>query len=299
MIQGINPSADAFLADVEQLQSRLTTDQQQISSGLRVVQPSDDPGSVSDTLTLSASVSRNTQIGLNLKNVTAEVSGAETALSTAITTLDHVASLAAQGASSNATADTRTQLASEVQDALQNLIGNANTTVNNRYIFSGDSDQTPPYTLDLTSANGVAAYAGSAATRQIEDPRGGTFAISQSAQQIFDSSNGSVFGAVNSLRVALLNNDTAGINTALSSLTTAQQQINQSLGFYGTAQNDVADATTASQTLGLQLQTSLGGVQDADVVQATSDLSQAELNLQAAFEARGKFPDTSLFNFLA
>jgi flagellar hook-associated protein 3 FlgL len=299
MIQGVDPEAAKFLADVNQLQNRLNTDQAQISSGLRVNQPSDDPSVVSDILQLSSSLSRNTQIGQNLNNVSAEVSGAETALSTAITTLDNVATLGAQADSSTQTAASRAQLAAQVQDALQNLIGDANTTVNNRYLFSGDSDQTVPYTLDLTTATGASAYAGSAATRQVEDPRGGTFAISQTAQQIFDAPGTSVFAAVNSLRVALLNNDQAGIETALGDLKTAQTSINSSLAFYGTVQNDVASATAASKTIALQLQTNMSDIRDADVVAATSDLSEAELNLQAAFQARGKFPSTSLFNFLA
>jgi flagellar hook-associated protein 3 FlgL len=299
MIQSINPSADAFLANVSQLEAQAETDQEQISSGLRVNKPSDDPAAISDILQLSSSISRNAQIGKNLGSVTAEVSGAENALSTAITTLDSVATLGTQGASFSTTAASRTQLAGQVQDALQNLIANANTSVNNRYVFSGDSDQTPPYALDLSTATGTSAYAGSAATREVEDPRGGVLAVSQTAQQIFDAPGASVFAAVNSLRVALLNNDQTGINTALGDLQTAQRQINVSLSFYGTAQDDVAGATSAVSTIGLQLTTNLSEVRDADVVQATSNLSEAQLNLQAAFQARGRFPSTSLFNFLA
>jgi flagellar hook-associated protein 3 FlgL len=299
MIQSISPSADAFLADVNQLETRASTDEEEVASGLSVNTPSDDPGAISDILQLSSSITRNTQIGENLGNVTAEVSGAETAISTAITTLDSVAALAAQGASSTTTAATRTQLAGQVQDALQNLIANANTSVNNRFVFSGDSDQTAPYTLDLTTATGASTYAGSAATREVEDPRGGTFAVSETAQQIFDARGASVFAAVNSLRTALLNNDQTGIDNAVGDLQTAQQQINVSLSFYGTVENDVTAATGASQTIGLQLQTNLSDVRDADVVAVTSDLSEVQLNLQAAFDVRAKYPSTSLFNFLA
>jgi flagellin-like hook-associated protein FlgL len=43
----------------------------------------------------------------------------------------------------------------------------------------------------------------------------------------------------------------------------------------------------------------LSSVRDADIVAVTSDLTTAQLQLQAAFTARGKFPTTSLFNFLA
>jgi flagellar hook-associated protein 3 FlgL len=299
MIQNINPSADAFLAAINQLQAQEQRAQEEIGSGLRVNKPSDDPSVVSDILQINSSLARNTQIGQNLGNVTSEVSGAEQALSSAVSTLDNVATLGSQGANFNRTAADRTEIAAQIQDQLQNLIGDANTSVAGRYVFSGDEDQTTPYGLDLTTATGATPYAGSAATRQVEDPRGGAFTVSQTAQQIFDAPGASVFAAVNEIRVALLANDQAGITTGLADLKTAQDSLNSSLSYYGSIQNQVADASAATTTIGLQLTSNLSSVRDADIVAVTSDLTTAQLQLQAAFTARGKFPTTSLFNFLA
>ena len=298
MIQNISTSADSFLAAVNQLQARVQRAQEAIGSGLRVNKPSDDPSVVSDILQINSSLARNTQIAQNLANVTAEVSGAEQAISGAVSTLDIVATLGSQGANFNRTAADRAQIAVQIQDQLQNLIGNANTSVGNRYVFSGDADQTTPYALDLTTTTGTTPYAGSAATRQVEDPRGSTFAVSLTAQQIFDAPGASVFEAVNAVRVALLANDQPGIATALANLKTAQDGLNGSLAYYGGVQNQVADATAATATIGLQLTANLGAVRDADIVSVASDLTTAQLQLQAAFSARAKFPATSLFNFL-
>jgi flagellar hook-associated protein 3 FlgL len=298
MIQSISPSADSFLADVNQLQSKLQRAQEEISSGLRVTKPSDDPNVVSDILQISSSLARNEQIGKNLNIVKTEVDSAEQALSNANSTLDNISTIAAQGANFDQTAATRAGLANDVQNLLQQLIGQANTSVGNRFVFAGDADGSAPYSLDLTTSTGTTPYAGSQATRQVEDPRGGTFPISQTAQQIFDAPGASVFQAVNALRVALLANDQAGVTASIASLKTAQNHLNDSLSFYGSVQNEVADASAASNTIGLQLKSNLSAVRDADLVAATSDLSQAQLNLQAAFTARGKFPPQSLFNFL-
>ena len=298
MIQNISPSADSFLTAINQLQAQVQRAQEEIGSGLRVNRPSDDPSVVTDILQINSSLARNTQIGQNLSNVTAEVNGAEQALSSAVSTLDIVATLGSQGANFNRTSADRAQVAVQIQDQLQNLIGNANTSVGNRYVFSGDADQTAPYALDLTSTTGTTPYAGSAATRQVEDPRGSSFAVSQTAQQIFDAPGASVFAAVNAVRVALLANDQTGITTALANLRTAQDSLNGSLAFYGSVQNQVADATAATSTIGLQLIANLSAVRDADIVSVASDLTTAQLQLQAAFSARAKFPPTSLFNFL-
>ncbi len=226
MINSINPSADNFLVDINRLEARAERAQRQLSSGLRVSQPSDDPVQVSNILQISSAVARNDQIGANLNLVKAEVDGASQTLSTAVATLEKISVLGTQGANFDQTAETRAGLASEVQDLLQQLVVAANAAVGGRYVFSGDSDQTQPYALDLTTATGVTAYAGSAATRQVEDPRGGTFPISQTAQQIFDAPGAaSVFGAVNSLRVALLANDQAGVTAAVGALTAAHPSV--------------------------------------------------------------------------
>ncbi len=298
MIQNINPAADLFLASVNQLQAKAQTDEMQLSSGLRVNKPSDDPTVVSDILQINSSQARNTQIGENLNVVSGVVNVASGALSTAVTTLDQVSSLAAEGASSTVSATTRTQLAAQVQDQLQNLIGNADSSVGGRYVFAGNADGTIPYTLDLSQPNGVSAYAGSQATDEVEDPRGGSFPASQTAQQIFDAPGASVFAAVNSLRVALTNNDTTGITTAIQALNTAQSALNSSLSYYGNVQNELTEATAASQTIGLQLSTNLSNVQDADAAAAASNLTQTNLQLQAAFASEAKYPNTTLFNFL-
>ena len=299
MINSINPSADNFLVDINRLEARAERAQRQLSSGLRVSQPSDDPVQVSNILQISSAVARNDQIGANLNLVKAEVDGASQTLSTAVATLEKISVLGTQGANFDQTAETRAGLASEVQDLLQQLVVAANAAVGGRYVFSGDSDQTQPYALDLTTATGVTAYAGSAATRQVEDPRGGTFPISQTAQQIFDAPGAAnVFGAVNSLRVALLANDQAGVTAAVGALTAAHDHLGQSLSYYGSIQNEVDDGISQVQTIGLRLTTNLSALRDADLTGASVELNNAKLSLDAAFLARARVPRTSLFDFL-
>ena len=142
MINSINPSADNFLVDINRLEARAERAQRQLSSGLRVSQPSDDPVQVSNILQISSAVARNDQIGANLNLVKAEVDGASQTLSTAVATLEKISVLGTQGANFDQTAETRAGLASEVQDLLQQLVVAANAAVGGRYVFSGDSDQT-------------------------------------------------------------------------------------------------------------------------------------------------------------
>ena len=228
-----------------------------------------------------------------------ETDVAEKALSSATLLLDRATTLASQGAGTMATAESRRILAAEVTSLLERLVAVANTTASGRYLFSGDGDQIAPYSLDLTATNGVTAYAGSAATRQIEDPSGSRFAVSRSARDIFESATATnIFATINGLRVALTNNDQPGIAAALGGLRGASDQMNQELSFYGTAQNQIAGALASARAQELGFRVALARIRDADPVEASLELSQTNTHREAAFLARARAPRTTLFDYL-
>jgi flagellar hook-associated protein 3 FlgL len=300
MITFYNEQTQAFLDGMNRIQQRETQAQLELTSGLRINTVSDAPDQISDILSVHSAIARNSQIGQNLASVKTETDTAESAVSSAVSLVERAQSLGTQGASDMVSADTRQQLGQELGSVLTQLVGIANTSVGGRYIFAGDSDQTQPYGIDLTQTNPVGAYAGSVATRQVESADGSTFAISQTAQDLFDApgSNNNVFMSINSLRNALLNNDSAGVNAALAQVTSSDTYLNNELSFYGTVQDRVASAMDYSSQYDTQLRTQLSTMQDADETQSIIDLNQAQTQQQAALASEGQIPRTSLFNFL-
>lgn len=308
MIGAIDPSSAQFLANLDMISQRQQNAQNQVSSGLKITKPSDSPGQVTQLLDAQSSVNRVTQIGTNLSSIKSEVDTAEGALENAANILDQANQLGAEGASSTQTADARANLATQVQTLQQQLVGVSTTSFGGRYLFSGDQDQAAPYTLDLTQPTGVASsidWSVTSATRQVLDPSGTTFAISKTAREIFDQTNGdgtpaagNAFAALNNLRAALQNDDSAGINSALSDLQQASSHLNDELAFYGSAQNQVSDAVDAVNKDQVTDQTVLSNIEDADLPTAILEMTQAQTAQQAALTAQGQMPRTSLFNFL-
>jgi flagellar hook-associated protein 3 FlgL len=220
--------------------------------------------------------------------------------------MDQVTSLGTQGANSTATAAERTDLSGQVQNILSQLVSISQTQYDGMYVFNGDSTTTPPYQLDLSSPTGVDQSTGTAATRLIQDATGVTFADSLSAQQIFDARNpdnsvstNNVFSAVNSLRVALANNDQAGITSALTSLSQAGGYLSQQQAYYGGVQDEITNATDVAQKFQLQDQTSLGQLKDTNVASAAVSLTQEQTEMQASLQAEASMPKTTLFDFLS
>ena len=306
MITNLDPQSEVFLADLDRLQRRLAEASHQISSGKRVATASDAPDAISGLLRLRGAIEKNVQIQTNLGVANSDANTAEGALNTATQLLDRALTLAAQGATATQSGANRLNIAAEVESIQNQMVSLSQTQSGGRYVFSGDAETSPAYQINLANGNGVDRLVTAASTRLMEDPSGSSFTVAQTAQQIFDARNpddtltsDNVFAALNGLRLALVNNDTAGIQTAITSVKQASDRLNTSLAFYGTVQHRIAAAVHFASKYAVQLRTELSEKQDADVVAASLELSEDTAHIQAALQTKARIPRTTLFDFLS
>ena len=306
MISNLSPANEAFIANIDRVQRSVADAILQTSSGKRVNVASDAPNEIDTILQLRTDDVRNSQIQENLGVAQADAAAADGALTSATQLMDRATVLAAQGANFTLDATGRQNIAGEIQSLQEQMTSISNTTVQGRYIFGGDQDSTPPYAVDLTAANGVSQLTDSPASRQVESAAGGSFAVSQNAQDVFDSRNpdgtfasDNVFAALNNLRLGLLANDTSQITAASASVQLASTHLNTAQAFYGTVENRITDATNYSANYNVQIQTELSQKQDADVTSDALAITQGNTQIQAAFMMQSKMPNTTLFDFMA
>jgi len=305
MISNLDAASQLFLSNLNQAQQRVNTAQAQISSGKRVNVASDDPDVVSELLQLHLAMDRNTQVQSNLATAQAAANVADATLSSSLQLMDRALTLGTEGATATQTADGRQSIAAEIESLQEQLVSYSQTQSGGQYIFSGDQDDQPAYQIDLANPNGVDRLLTVPSTRLVENPAGGAFVPSKTAQDVFDHRNiddtlapDNAFAALNNLRLALLNNDTAGINTAISSVQQASNWLNTCQSFYGAVENRIQAAVTFTDQYSVQLQTELSRKQDADIVSASLELNQGNLQIQAALQMKGGVPRTTLFDFL-
>ena len=306
MITNLDAQAQMFLTEIDRAQQRVGEAQQQITSGKRVSTASDDPDVVTDLLRLRSALERNTQVQTNLGMAKSAVTVADATLSNAVHVLDRALTLAAEAANGTQTAQGRLGFVDEVQALEEELITFSQTQSGGWYIFSGDQDGQPQYQLNLANPNGVDRLFTASATRLVENPGGGSFVASKTAQDIFDHRNfddslapDNAFAALNSLRLALMNNDEPGITAAINSIKLASDHVNAAQSFYGAVENRIEDAVTLTAELETQLKTEIGQKQDADIIAASLELNQGNLQIQAALQMRGGLPRTTLFDFIS
>lgn len=315
MNTNLNASNALFLANLNRIEQQLAVANNQVASGKRITVASDAPDQIDSLLQLRADWQRNSQIQSNLVLAKTDAQGADTALTSAISLMDRATTLAAQGASSTQSAAARASMAPEVQSLLEQMVGLSQTQVQGRYIFSGDQDGSASYQINLQSADGqgVDTLTISPSTRLIEDPAGGTFAAAKAAQEIFGPvtqsvdvagnpvtvpANDNTFAALNGLRVALLNNDTAGITKAVDAIKQSALRLNNVQSFYGSLEGRIQDADSFATSNDIRIQTEISEKEDADIPSAALALTQANTELQAALTMQGKMPTTTLFSYL-
>jgi flagellar hook-associated protein 3 FlgL len=305
MIQGMGAISQEFLANLQTLTQETQATQEQVTTGRSINQPSDNPGELGDVLQLESDVGKVTQVSQNLSQVTGQVNTAESALESATTLLNQITTLGEQGADITLTASQRAALSQQAQQTLSQMVSISQTQYDGVYVFSGDDATQPSYQVDLSSPTGVDQLITAPSTRLIQDATGTTFAVSQTAQQIFDDQNpdgspatDNVFAAINSLQIALANNDTTGISNALSSLQLAQTHLSASLQFYGGVQDQLSNATSVAQKFQLEYQTSLSQLTSTNMATAAVTLTQEETATQAALQSQASMPKTTLFDLL-
>ena len=305
MNTNLDPASERFLAQLAPAQETLARAQREVSSGKRIAVASDAPDQIEPLLQLRAEQSHNAQVQSNLTLAKADAEAADGAIASSIQIVDRALVLANQGANSQLSTAVLDGVAQEVESLLEQMVELSRTTVQGRYIFSGSAPDTPSYAVDWTAPNGVTQLSAAPASFRIEGPGGTSFVSSKSAQEIFDLQNvdgtpasGNVFAALNELRVALRNGDATAAGTAIVSLRAASGHLNAMEAFYGTVENRVKDATDAAARYSVQLQTQLSATEDADIVSATLEMTQASTQIQAALQMRAKLPHTTLFDYL-
>jgi flagellar hook-associated protein 3 FlgL len=306
MLPSLSGPTQQYLADLQNINSEMTTVTQQLSSGLRVSSVADDPSAVERIMMDQSQITQLTQTQTNLNNLKPELESGDSALQQAMQNVETAIQIASQSSSPLANSSSNAQLIIQVQGILQNLVNLSATQVNGRYIFSGDLDQQALYTVDPTQPTGVRQLATANSTRSVTDSHGVQVWLAKTASQIFDDRNpdgtpatDNVFAAVNSLLTALQANNSSAAVADITNLKAADDHLNQTLGYYGIGQARVNDTLTGITTALTSVQTDMSSLRDADMATAAVQLQELTVQQQAALSSRAKITGMNLFNFLA
>jgi flagellar hook-associated protein 3 FlgL len=224
---------DSQSNSIDNLYATYQNEGQQLSTGKSLNAPSDDPTVIAQDLTVRADNSVQTQIGKNLTNLGNELTTVDGSLSSLTNILQSARNLAVEGASDTVNASQRGDIATQIDQLLNEAVGLANTQYNGKYVFGGTD---VPSSIPLVQAHGSPITSvtsqGNVVQQTQQSPNGTTLKGGVTLQQAFNfnAPDGSpdVFQTLINLRDTLRNGNVT-------------DESQQSLNLQGTA---ITNATT-------------------------------------------------------
>ncbi|TNE81973.1 MAG: flagellar hook-associated protein 3 [Gammaproteobacteria bacterium] len=171
------------LSSMNRQQSEFMKVGEQISTGRRVVNPSDDPQAAAQAVGVSQAIGITGQYTDSRVTARNSLSQEESVLSGIGDAIAKAKTLIVQGVNGTLSDTDRTSVATELEGILQTLIGQANATDGNgRYLFGGFNDSSTPFIED---AGGNIVYVGDSNNREQRIDASRLMAVSDHGEDIF------------------------------------------------------------------------------------------------------------------
>jgi flagellar hook-associated protein 3 FlgL len=294
----VNPNyTPDILTDLFQQQSQEQTYIQQLATGLRVNQPSNDPAAAAADVENQSLQSQTDQYLQNTSNLEGTLQTADSALSSVVTALTQAISLGTQGANGGLSSSNQQEIAQQVQSIQSQIVQLANTSYQGSYIFAGTASQSAPFTLDPTQPSGV-LYNGNTGLNNVQIAEGSSIQTNLPGSQVFQGAGGSVMGSLQNLVTALQSGNVTNIGTATTQVSSALNYLSQQRVFYGSAINQLNSNQTDLQNEQVSLQSEQNTLVGANLATAATDLSQAQNAQSATLAALAQILPQSLLDYL-
>lgn len=227
-------------------QGRLSKVQEQLSTGKRIVNPSDDPSGSVRSLELQRAIDTTDQYVKNSDQAYTRLQLEETTLSQMNETLQRIRELAVQANNDSQDDESRAGVAVEISQRLEELLGLANTRDSNgEYIFAGYQSQGTAVTRD---ASGNFVYNGDQNPRYLQISSVRQIALGDAGSDVFFSipdGNGTF-----STAPAATNTGNGAIDTGSLVDVTAWVEDDYTISFTGPGAYEVLDGGGASIATG-------------------------------------------------
>lgn len=177
---------DTATQNMLQLQTNVYKLQSQMSTGRRILTPSDDPVAAAQALEISQRQSMNTQFLDNQGNAASQLTELESNLRTVADLVSNVMVRAAEADNPNINEMARQAISFEINENFAQLLGLANgSDALGQHIFAGLRGATTPFTVTGSPGNRTTTYHGDDGRRQLQVETGRTMGVSESGSDVF------------------------------------------------------------------------------------------------------------------
>jgi flagellar hook-associated protein 3 FlgL len=270
---------------------RLSEHSERISSGKKINRPSDNVSGMTRVMDYRKKLGENEQYKKNVEEAEAHLSFADTTMSSVVNSLTRARELAVQGANGSLTDVDRDAIAAEVENLRDEVMSLANSQFRDRYIFSGFRTDTQAFDAGFN-------YQGDSNEINVMIDRNATVSLTIPGNTAFIAGGETYFETLDNLRIALENNNEAGIQSAISSIENALDQALNVRTDIGARLNYLENHKKNLEDRDYALTTFMSNIEDTDMAESVSELAKTEVALEALRQAGAKSLSQSLMDFL-
>lgn len=281
-----------LLRNLETAQGKMDQLQNQLSTGLRISKPSDDPVGIENAMRLKSNISSVEQWKSNADSAVEYMNTSDSILGDMTSMLQRVKELAVQGANGTLTTTDKGVVADEVDQIMDQLKMMANTQVGSRYIFSGTATD-----KELIPTDGSTSVAnGNPVNFQVGNNK--PIDISVNGQKLFGDNTSGIVATLTNLSTALRANNSTDINTALGTIDTNIDNVIALRSELGARTNRVTAIRDQLDSTSTNLQQNLSDIQDADMAKTITDFTNQQNTYKAALAVGAQIIQPSLVDFM-
>lgn len=273
---------------------RMDRIQQQLATGKRIDNASDDPSGTALALAHRKSIAFESQMRRNMENGTAFLNITESALDGATGLIQRARELAVQAASETNGPNEKRSVAAEIDQLIQSLAQAANSNFGGAYIFSGHQTQAPAYQVTGSPPTAI-VFQGDTGQRIHRISAQDAVPTNVAGSTAF----GTVFDDLIALRDNLNANGPASVTRAgIANLDTALDRVLQARADVGARTNRFESSLRRSEDADVGLQELRANIEDVDLADAIVRMTAQQNAMQAALGAIGRTSSDTLLNFL-
>ena len=267
----------------------------QLSSGVRIQTPADDPAGAAALVEVQSEDAANQQYVSNTQTMQSQMQAADSALNSVGEALNRAVSLGVQGGDGTLSDSDRNAIANELTGIQSQLLELANSSFQGNYLFAGTAVSTTPYVSDASSPTGI-CYQGNTAANQVEVGHNYWIQSNVPGSSIFGDGTDGVFKAISDLISAVQTN--TGVDTATTEIGNMIGQISTARVQYGNGMDQLYSSEGILNNDHVQLQQQINNLSATDMAQAASDLATVQNERSAIFDVIAKTNSDSLFDYL-
>jgi flagellar hook-associated protein 3 FlgL len=284
-----------LITQLQQLASQQNSLQNEVSTGLSVSQPADDPEAVSQVVADQMQESSLIQAGLNASTALAD----SQTTSASLTQIKSIADSASQVALADVGPTSMQADSIEVNQLLEQAVAAGNTTSGGNYIFAGTAVTTPPFTVTRDPVSGqITAVAYSGATTSASVPLGDGSSVQPSTDPATNANLATFMNQLLTLRNSLQAGDAPTVQATAASLADSDDTIVNAISDQAAVQSRIQIVQTQQQAQLTNLGQQVSTATSANLPTVVINLNQASESYQALLDAASKFMNVSLLDYI-